>query len=99
MALARPMRSWLLAAAVAVACLVPVSHLGAQGADEQATIDRLGRAALAFLDSADSGQGGSVGQYEAIAGPLERSYEYHRQALDRMSQDVIDRDGDMDAMA
>ena len=87
-----------MVAAVAVACLVPASRLEAQG-DEQATIDRLGRAALAFLDSADSGQGASVGQYEAIAGPLERSYETHRQMLDRMSQDVIDRDGDMDAMA
>jgi len=72
---------------------------GSGGAAEQAAIDRLGRIALAFLDAADSGDGGAAGAYEAIAGPLERSYEYHRQALDRASQDVSGRDGDMDAMA
>lgn len=91
------MPSWRVAATVAVACLVAVARVEAQ--DEQATIDRLGRSALAFLDAADSGQGGGTSQYESIAGPLERAYESHRQAMDRMSQDVIDRDGDMDAMA
>jgi len=93
------MRSWRLAAAFTVLCLASLPCRAAHAQDDQASIDRLGRSALAFLDSADSGQGGSVAQYEAIAGPLERSYEYHRKALDGMSQDVIDRDGDMDAMA
>ncbi len=68
---------------------------GSGGAGEQAALDRLGRIALAFLDA----DGADSGTYEAIAGPLERSYEAHRQALDRMSQSVIDADGDMDAMA
>ena len=72
---------------------------GSGGAGEQAALDRLGRIALAFLDAADGGDAGAAGTYEAIAGPLERSYESHRQALDRMSQSVIDADGDMDAMA
>ena len=72
---------------------------GSGGAGEQAALDRLGRIALAFLDAADGGDAGAVSTYEAIAGPLERSYELHRQALDRMSQSVIDADGDMDAMA
>ena len=99
MAFARSIRPRWLALALVVGSLASFSRPDAHAQDEQATIDRLGRSALAFLDSADSGQGGSVGQYEAIAGPLERSYEYHRKALDGMSQDVIDRDGDMDAMA
>lgn len=72
---------------------------GAGGAAEQAAIDRLGRIALQFLDAADAADAGAASTYEAIAGPLERSYEYHRQALDRMSRGVIDADGDMDAMA
>ena len=72
---------------------------GSGGAGEQAALDRLGRVALAFLDAADGSDAGAVGTYEAIAGPLERSYESHRQALDRMSQSVIDADGNMDAMA
>lgn len=72
---------------------------GSGGAGEQAALDRLGRIALAFLDAADGADAGAVGTYEAIAGPLERSYEAHRQALDRMNQGVIDADGDMDAMA
>jgi len=71
---------------------------GSGGAGEQAAIDRLGRLALQFLDSADAGDAGAASTYEAIAGPLERSYDLHRQALDRMSQSVIDADGDMDAM-
>ena len=72
---------------------------GSGGAGEQAAIDRLGRVALAFLDAADASDTGAASTYEAIAGPLERSYEVHRQALDRMNQSVIDADGDMDAMA
>src|SRR5262245_41738498 len=72
---------------------------GSGGAGEQAAIDRLGRIALAFLDAADVSDTGAAAAYEAIAGPLERSYEVHRQALDRMNQSVIDADGDMDAMA
>jgi TolA-binding protein len=72
---------------------------GSGGAGEQAAIDRLGRTALAFLDAVDSSDSGAVGTYEAIAGPLERSYEVHRRALDQMSKSVIDADGDMDAMA
>lgn len=72
---------------------------GSGGAGEQAALDRLGRIALAFLDVAESGDAGAVSTYEAIAGPLERSYDAHRRALDRMSQSVIDADGDMDAMA
>ncbi len=72
---------------------------GSGGAGEQAALDRLGRVALAFLDAADAADAGAVGTYEAIAGPLERSYETHRQAMDRMSQGVIDADGDMDALA
>ena len=72
---------------------------GSGGAGEQAALDRLGRVALAFLDAADGSDAGAVGTYEAIAGPLERSYESHRQALDRMNQSVIDADGNMDAMA
>src|SRR5436190_16547075 len=72
---------------------------GSGGAGEQAAIDRLGRVALAFLDAADASDSGAASAYEAIAGPLERSYEVHRQALDRMNQSVIDADGDMDAMA
>jgi TolA-binding protein len=72
---------------------------GSGGAGEQAAIDRMGRIALQFLDAADASDAGAVSTYEAIAGPLERSYEYHRQALDRANQSVIDADGDMDAMA
>ena len=72
---------------------------GSGGAGEQAALDRLGRVALAFLDAADGSDAGAVGTYEAIAGPLERSYESHRQSLDRMNQSVIDADGNMDAMA
>ena len=72
---------------------------GSGGAGEQAALDRLGRVALAFLDAADGADAGAVGTYEAIAGPLERSYESHRQSLDRMNQSVIDADGNMDAMA
>ncbi len=71
---------------------------GSGGAGEQAAIDRLGRIALAFLDAADASDTGAASTYEAIAGPLERSYEVHRQALDRMSRDVIEADGDMDKM-
>lgn len=71
---------------------------GSGGAGEQAAIDRLGRIALQFLDVADAGDSGAASAYEAIAGPLERSYEIHRQALDRMNQSVIDADGNMDAM-
>ncbi len=71
---------------------------GSGGQGEQAAIDRLGRIALQFLDAADAGDSGAASTYEAIAGPLERSYEAHRQALDHMSQSVIDADGDMDAM-
>src|SRR5689334_15472007 len=62
---------------------------GSGGAGEQAALDRLGRVALAFLDAAEAADAGAVGTYEAIAGPLERSYEVHRQAMDRMSQGVI----------
>lgn len=72
---------------------------GSGGAGEQAALDRLGRVALAFLDAAESADAGATATYEAIAGPLERSYEAHRRALDRMNQSVIDADGDMDAMA
>ena len=72
---------------------------GSGGAGEQAALDRLGRVALAFLDAADSADAGAVATYEAIAGPLERSYDAHRQAMDRMSQGIIDADGDMDALA
>ncbi|MCC6763979.1 MAG: hypothetical protein IT293_04875, partial [Deltaproteobacteria bacterium] len=72
---------------------------GSGGAGEQAAIDRLGRIALQFLDAADAADAGAASTYEAIAGPLERSYESHRQALDRMNQSVIDADGDMDALA
>ncbi len=70
---------------------------GSGGAGEQAAIDRLGRVALAFLDTVEAeGGAGAKATYEAIAGPLERSYQAHRAALDRLSQAVIDADGSMD---
>ncbi len=61
-------------------------------------MERLGRLALEFLDAADAGGGDATGAYEAITEPLERSYEAHRAALDRMSKGVIDADGDLDAL-
>jgi TolA-binding protein len=71
---------------------------GSGGAGEEAAIDRLGRIALQFLESADGRAPGAVEAYEAIAEPLERSHEAHRQALDQLSQRVVDQDGDMDAL-
>ncbi len=71
---------------------------GSGGPGEAAAIDRLGRLAIEFLDAADSGESGGVAAYEAITDPLERSYHAHRDALDRASKDVIDRDGDIDAL-
>lgn len=110
---ARPLRFALVLALLSVSGVARAASLadlraqaqsaglspGSGGAGEQAAIDRLGRIALQFLDVADTGDAGAASAYEAIAGPLERSYEVHRQALDRMNQSVIDADGDMDAMA
>ena len=71
---------------------------GSGGPGEQAAVERLGRIALEFLDAVDAGGGDAAGAYEAIAGPLEQSYEAHKAALDRMSRGVIDSDGDLDAL-
>ncbi len=71
---------------------------GSGGAGEQAALERLGRIALEFLDAADTGGGDATGAYEAIVDPLDRSYEAHKAALDRMSRGVIDADGDLDAL-
>ncbi len=71
---------------------------GSGGSAEQAALERMGKLALEFLDAADVGEAGGVATYEAIAEPLERSYQSHRQALDAMSKGVIDADGDLDAL-
>jgi hypothetical protein len=71
---------------------------GAGGDAEEAAIDRLGRIALQFLDALDTGPSGAAATYRAIVTPLERSHEAHRAALDRLSQRVVDEDGDMDAL-
>ena len=71
---------------------------GSGGTAEQGALERLGRLAVEFLDAADAGESGAGSAYEAIAGPLERSYRAHRAALDGLSKGVIDADGDMDAL-
>jgi TolA-binding protein len=71
---------------------------GSGGPGEQAALERMGRVALEFLDAADSGEGGGAGTYEAIAGPMDRSYHAHRDALDHLSKSVIEADGDLDAL-
>ena len=71
---------------------------GSGGAAEQGALERLGRLAVEFLDAADAGESGAGSAYEAIAGPLERSYRAHRAALDGLSKSVIEADGDMDAL-
>jgi TolA-binding protein len=71
---------------------------GSGGAAEEGALDRLGRIALAFLAAVEGDATGARATYEAIAGPLERSHAAHRAALDRLSQRVVDEDGDMDAL-
>ena len=83
-----------LRAQARAAGLVP----GSGGAAEEAAIDRLGRLAIQLIDAADARAPGTVEAYEAISAPLERSHEAHREALDRLSQRVVDEDGDMDAL-
>jgi len=71
---------------------------GSGGAAEEAALDRLGRVALAFLAAVEGNATGARETYEAIARPLEQSHDAHRAALGRLSQQVVDADGDMDAL-
>ncbi|HYC56050.1 MAG TPA: tetratricopeptide repeat protein [Candidatus Binatia bacterium] len=59
------------------------------------SVEQLGKQALALLESNSAP---SANQYESLAGPLQRIYDSHRNALDSMSKQVIASDGDMDAL-
>ncbi len=71
---------------------------GSGGGSEEAALDRLGRIALDFLAAVEGNATGARETYEAIARPLEQSHDAHRAALGRLSQQVVDADGDMDAL-
>jgi TolA-binding protein len=76
-------------------------------AAQQHAVDRLGKLTLVFIDLSDRAANvGSearqrealLGAYQAVSGPLEDIYEQQSTRLDRMAKQVMDEDGDLEAL-
>ncbi len=76
-------------------------------AAQQRAVDRLGKSVLQFIDlserAANAGseskeREGLVSAYQAISQSLEAIYEQNSTSLERMSKQVMDEDGDLEAL-
>jgi tetratricopeptide (TPR) repeat protein len=100
----------LLAASVWILAVGPPLASGtaaAQTTTQQETIERLGRATLAFIDRSDrAANAGAEGreraalrrEFDGIQRPLDDIYQTNRDALERMAKRVMDEDGDLEAL-
>ena len=76
-------------------------------AAQQRAVDRLGKLALAYIELSDraayAGAEGRereslLGAYEAVSTPLDQIYDQNNGALERMAKQVMDEDGDLEAL-
>lgn len=76
-------------------------------AAQQRAVDRLGKLVLQFIDRSDHAANagsesqehdGLVAAYQAISQPLEAIYTNNSSSLERMSKQVMDEDGDLEAL-
>ena len=76
-------------------------------AAQQRAVERLGKLSLSFISLCDrtSNAGGEgrdrdalVGAYQAIAAPLDDIYDRNSSNLERMAKQVMDQDGDLEAL-
>jgi len=76
-------------------------------AAQQRAVDHLGKLALAYLDLSDrtanaGGEGHDrdalLSAYRAVSAPLDEIYDQNSASLDRMAKQVMDEDGDLEAL-
>jgi pentatricopeptide repeat protein len=74
---------------------------------QQRAVDRLGKLALTFIDLCDrtanaGGEGRDRealrGAYDAISGPLDGIYDQNGATIERLTKQVMDEDGDLEAV-
>jgi pentatricopeptide repeat protein len=76
-------------------------------AAQRAAVDRLGKLALGYIDVSDrTANAGGEGRerdallstYEAVSAPLDQIYDQNSGTLDRLTKQVMDEDGDLEAL-
>jgi tetratricopeptide (TPR) repeat protein len=99
----------LRAAARAVGGAVAAQKAGGHfdTAAQRDAVSRLGKLALAYIDLSErTANAGNLGRdraalrgaYEAVGSPLEQIYDRNNGALERMTKQVMDADGDLEAL-